>query len=276
MRLAAVQLCPWRVKRIEVSAPDTVLSKSQSAKTIIGDLPPSSSVTGMSFSAAARATIFPVSTLPVKVTFRTVGCATSGAPHSGPKPETMLKTPGGSTRFRISQMRSTASGASSALFTTTALPATSAGATFSAISSIGTFHGMMAPTTPSGSRTVTLSTFGAKGTLSPFSSDPRPPKNSKTSATTFASTRLSVRSALPVSSAMSRPSSSTCSFSAAAQACTSAPRLRAGTLAQAFCACAAAATAASTSAASPSAAVATCSPVAGFTTGKLRPDRAGT
>jgi hypothetical protein len=184
------------------------LAKSQSAKTIMGDLPPSSSVTGMSFCDAALATILPVSTEPVKVTLRTSGCSTSGAPHSGPMPLTMLKTPAGSTRFISSQMRSTASGASSADFTTTVLPATSAGATFSVISSIGTFQGMIAPTTPSGSRMVTLSTFGAKGTLSPFSSEPRPPKNSRMSATVPASTRLSVRSALPVSSAMRRASSS--------------------------------------------------------------------
>ena len=52
----------------------------------------------------------------------------------------------------IWQARSTASGASSADFTTTALPATIAGAILSAISNIGTFHGMIAPTTPSGSR----------------------------------------------------------------------------------------------------------------------------
>ena len=69
---------------------------------------------------------------------------------------------------------------------------------------------MMAPTTPSGWRTVTLSTSGAKGTLSPFSSPPNPPKNSKMSATTPASTRLSVRRALPVSRAMRRANSSWC------------------------------------------------------------------
>ncbi len=72
-------------------------------------------------------------------------------------------------------MRSTAKGASSADFTTTVLPATRAGATLSAINSIGTFQGMMAPTTPSGSRTVTESTCGAKGTVSPLSSLPSPP-----------------------------------------------------------------------------------------------------
>ena len=78
-------------------------------------------------------------------------------------------------RFTNSQTRSTVSGASSADLTTTVLPATSAGATLSAINSRGTFHGMMAPTTPSGSRTVTESTLGANGTVSPFSSPPRPP-----------------------------------------------------------------------------------------------------
>ena len=60
-----MQLWPWRVKRMEVSAPATVLSKSQSAKTIIGDLPPSSSVTGHRFCAAAAITARPVVPEPV-------------------------------------------------------------------------------------------------------------------------------------------------------------------------------------------------------------------
>ena len=110
----------------------------------------------------------------------------------------MLKQPGGRTRFISSADAQHRQRRLLADFTTTVLPATSAGAIFSAISSIGTFHGMMAPTTPSGSRTVTLSTSGANGTLSPFSSPPSPPKNSRMSATFCASMRLSVRSALPV------------------------------------------------------------------------------
>ena len=170
-----MQLWPWRVKRIEVIAPITVRSKSQSANTIIGDLPPSSSVTGISFAAAVCETMRPTSTLPVNVTLRTLGCATSGPPHAGPKPDSTFRQPGGSTRFSSSASRSTVSGASSADFTTTVLPATSAGATFSAISNNGTFQGMIAPTTPSGSRTVTDSTSGANGTDSPFSSPPSPP-----------------------------------------------------------------------------------------------------
>ena len=52
-REAAVQLWPWRVKRMPAIAPSTALSSSASPITIIGLLPPSSSVTGISFSAAA-------------------------------------------------------------------------------------------------------------------------------------------------------------------------------------------------------------------------------
>ena len=109
------------------------------------------------------------------MTLPTFLCSTSGAPHSGPSPERMLSTPGGSTWFMIWQARSTAKGASSADFTTTALPATSAGAILSAISSSGTFQGMMAPTTPIGWRRVMVSMSGLNGTLSPLSSEPRPP-----------------------------------------------------------------------------------------------------
>ena len=47
--------------------------------TMVGN----SSVTGTSFCEAALATIFPVSTEPVKVTFRTSGCSTSGAKVPG-------------------------------------------------------------------------------------------------------------------------------------------------------------------------------------------------
>jgi hypothetical protein len=88
--------------------------------------------------------------------------------------ERTLVIDGGRIVAISSQMRRTANGASSALFTTTVLPATSAGAIFSAISIIGTFHGMMAPTTPIGSRIVMVSMSGLKGTVSPFNSLPRP------------------------------------------------------------------------------------------------------
>src|SRR5260370_1422247 len=66
------------------------------------------------------------------------------------------------------------------------------------------------------------------------------------SATTEASMRLSVRSALPVSSAISRPSSSLCSLSSRPHSATSLPRSRAAVLAHSFCALVAASTARAT------------------------------
>src|SRR5579859_626277 len=188
----------------------------------------------------------------------------------------MLNTPGGSTSFMICATRSTAKGASSADFTTTVLPATIAGAILSAISRSGTFHGMIAPTTPIGSRWVMVIESVLNGTLSPLSSDPKPPKNTNTSASTPASTRLSVRSALPVSSATSLAISSTWAVSCRPHSWISRPRSRGCSLPQLFCALAAAWTARSTSAATPSAAWPIVSPVAGLTTAKLLPDSAGT
>ncbi len=117
---------------------------------------------------------------------------------------------------------------------------------------------------------------GRNGTVSPFSSEPSPPKNVNTSARIDASTRLSVRSALPVSSATSRPSSSTCSFSTRPHSVISLPRSRAGSFAHAFCAFAAASTAASTSAALPSAAWPITAPVAGLRLSNVRPLREDT
>src|SRR5260221_5462709 len=95
------------------------------------------------------------------------------------------------------------------------------------------------------------------------------------SATTEASMRLSVRSALPVSSAIRRPSSSIWSLSSRPHSAISLPRSREAVFAQAFCALLAAATARSTSAAAPSAASAMTAPLAGLIAGKRRPDNDG-
>ena len=78
----------------------------------------------------------------------------SGPPTSSPKPVRRFSTPGGRNCWQISASSSTPSGASSAAFITMVLPAHSAGAILSAASMTGAFHGMMAPTTPSGSRRV--------------------------------------------------------------------------------------------------------------------------
>ena len=72
-------------------------------------------------------------------------------PASTPKPLTTLSTPGGS-RSAISSISSRIeAGVCSAGLSTTALPAASAGASFQVAIRIGKFHGMIWPTTPSGS-----------------------------------------------------------------------------------------------------------------------------
>ena len=63
----------------------------------------------------------------------------------------MLTTPGGSpASTQISAKASAVSGVNSAGFSTTVLPAASAGAIFQASISSGKFHGMICPQTPTG------------------------------------------------------------------------------------------------------------------------------
>ena len=70
-RLPAQQHWPWLKNRAKW-APATAASMSASAKTMLGLLPPSSSVTRLRFvSAAARMTSLPTSVLPVKATLST-------------------------------------------------------------------------------------------------------------------------------------------------------------------------------------------------------------
>jgi hypothetical protein len=100
--------------------------------------------------AVARRIRRPTSVEPVKATLSTPSCATSAAPVS-PSPVTMLSTPfGRPTSCAISAKASAVSGVYSAGFSTTVLPAASAGATFQASISSGKFHGITCPQTPCG------------------------------------------------------------------------------------------------------------------------------
>ncbi|MCY1396290.1 hypothetical protein D3C76_1390490 [compost metagenome] len=97
----------------------------------------------------------PVGTLPVKASLSTSGCSANGAPASGPRPVTRLNTPSGSpTSWMMAASSSALSGVSSEGLSTRVQPAASAGATFHAAISSGKFHGMIAPTTPTGSRST--------------------------------------------------------------------------------------------------------------------------
>ena len=93
----------------------------------------------------------PTSVEPVNAILSTWGCSTSAAPGR-PSPVTMLTTPGGSPASCASSAKHSAvSGVNSAGFSTTVFPAASAGAIFHASISSGKFHGMICPTTPTGS-----------------------------------------------------------------------------------------------------------------------------
>src|SRR6202044_883269 len=122
---------------------------------MLGDLPPSSSVTRLTVSAASFTIILPTAAEPVKAILLTSGCFTNGDPTLSPKPVITLTTPFGrptsSNHFASS---STVSGVCSAGLSTQVQPAASAGASFQAAIVSGKFQGMIWPTTPTGSRNV--------------------------------------------------------------------------------------------------------------------------
>src|ERR1700690_3255824 len=115
------------------NAPSIAASKSASAKKILGDFPPSSSVTRFTVSAASFTMILPTAAEPVKAILSTSGCFTSGEPQLSPNPVITFTTPLGnptsSTPFSSS---SAVSGVCSAGFSTQVQPAASAGANFQA------------------------------------------------------------------------------------------------------------------------------------------------
>ena len=127
---------------------------SASSQTIIAPLPPSSIRHGVSAWPAADMIARAVAVPPVKVILATSGWATSAAPTSGPKPVTTLSTPGGRISCAIRANSITLAEANSDGFSTTVLPAASAGPILLASVMIGEFQGISAAITPSGSRSV--------------------------------------------------------------------------------------------------------------------------
>ena len=95
----------------------------------------------------------PVAFEPVNVIASTSGWATRPAPTVSPTPWTTLNTPGGiPASIASSATRTAVMGVCSAGLSTTLLPAQSANVAIAA-AAVGPFHGLIAPTTPSGSRT---------------------------------------------------------------------------------------------------------------------------
>ena len=150
-----VHTSPWFSANME--KPSTAFSRNassasmMSSKKMLGDLPPSSRVTGTRLSAAAFMMIEPVVVSPVKAIFEIRSEPDRAAPASSPKPLTMLSTPFGSRSPMISTRCRIDAGVCSAGLSTMQLPAASAGASFHVAMRMGKFHGMICPTTPSGS-----------------------------------------------------------------------------------------------------------------------------
>ena len=123
----------------------------------------------MSDPAASRMMPLPTSVEPVKAILSTPGCRTSAIPTLPPGPVTTLKTPSGRPASRVSSAkRSAVSGVSEAGFRTTVFPAASAGAIFQEASRNGKFQGTIAPTTPTGWRSVKVKAPSRRLSVSPW------------------------------------------------------------------------------------------------------------
>src|SRR5215831_12374004 len=104
---------------------------------------------------------WPVEIEPVKLIAATDGSFTIVSPTTDPRPMARLNTPGGTpARTIMSASAQAEPGTKSAGLNTTVLPYASAGAIFQAGIAIGKFHGVMKPTTPTGSRVMSTSTSG--------------------------------------------------------------------------------------------------------------------
>ena len=130
MRVAALQ--DWPVLLKQKAAPiRTALSTSQSSKTRFGDLPPSSSETVFTVSAAALLIKIPARVEPVNDTTSISGCDDKIVPTPAPSPLTMLNTPAGKPASSIiSAKRMLDIGAISDGFSTIVQPAANAAPTF--------------------------------------------------------------------------------------------------------------------------------------------------
>ena len=146
---------PWPawMQAANAVAPATEAT-SASSSAIAADLPPSSRNTFFSVGAAAAMIARPVAVEPVKDTMSIRGSVASTEATSLDRGVTTLKTPGGmSVSSATSRPSSQAShGVSGAGLRTTVQPAASAGPTLARLIWVGTFHGVIAATTPTGSR----------------------------------------------------------------------------------------------------------------------------
>src|ERR1043166_1221548 len=132
-------------------------AKSASSSITLADLPPSSRNTRFSEPDPRAAMCFPTAVDPVNEIMSTRGSPVSTSPTlAGSADVTTLNTPAGMSVSSATSLPIHVAeyGVSGAGFRITVQPAASAGASFDRLSMNGKFHGVIAPTTPIGSRTT--------------------------------------------------------------------------------------------------------------------------
>src|SRR5690625_716006 len=107
---------------------------------------------------------------PVKVIMRTFLCVSNSFPIASASPVTRLTTPfGNPAASKILKISIADNGVSGEGFKTAVHPAAKAGANFLVIIELGKFHGVMAPTTPTGFGTTSIRfDFTDEGIHSPY------------------------------------------------------------------------------------------------------------
>src|ERR1700687_5274575 len=161
IRDGALHDCP-ELLNICITPPVTALVRSAPSRMTFGDLPPSSWLTRLTVLAARLATSMPARVEPVNEIMSMPGCSLIAAPTSGPRPLIRLNTPLGTpASCKISAKISADDGVNSDGFRIMVQPAASAGATLHVIWFNGQFHGVIMPTTPTGSRTTTAEGSGS-------------------------------------------------------------------------------------------------------------------
>ena len=151
MRLAQMHVCP-ALRNFATSAPATAASMSASSNTMRGAFPPSSSDMRFTLSALCCMSSFPTRVDPVKEILRTSGWLVSvWATGAGSFEVMTWKTPAGKPASSARHSSASADkGVSSDGFRMITHPAASAGAALRVIMPLGKFHGVMAPTIPTG------------------------------------------------------------------------------------------------------------------------------
>ena len=265
-RSVDMQIWPWCMNAPNFAAA-TASSRSASASTTIGALPPSSSSTGFRCRAAFSATSRPTRVEPVKLIRRTAGWAISSSTTSGASPASCvsrLTTPGG--RPASSSARAISAwvrGHTSDAFRTTVLPYASGVATARVPRITGAFQGAMPTTTPAGRRTaIAVKPGTSEGITSPATAYTGAAASFSIPA---ASAQLNIPhpNVPPVSAVTIAAMPSARSIRSAAAACSSLRRAAGGVAAHAGNACAAASAAARASSRFAAAALPAGSPVNG-------------